>query len=76
MEKTELKKQIMSLTQDITFEYHGKSACINPWAADKFQVGFGDVAKTYTNIKYLIEDPLYDGKSLSQICEDLKIELV
>ena len=76
MEKTELKKQIMSLTQDITFEYHGKSACINPLAAEKFQVGFGDVAKTYTNIKDLIEDPLYDGKSLSQICEDLKIELV
>lgn len=76
MEKIELKKQIMSLTQDITFEYHGKFACINPWAADKFQVGFGDVAITYTNIKDLMEDPLYDGKSLSQICGDLKIELV
>lgn len=76
MEKTELKKQIMSLTQDVTFEYHGKSACINPWAEDKFQVGFGDVERTYTNIKELMEDPLYDGESLSKICSDLKIELV
>lgn len=76
MKRSELKKQILELTQDITFEYNGKSACINPWAADKFQVGFGDVEKTYTNIKDLMEDPLYDGASLSQICCDITIELV
>ena len=76
MRKAELKKQILSLTQDITFEYHGKSACINPWSEDKFEVGFGDIAKTYTDIEDLMNDPLYDGKTLSQICDKLNIELV
>ena len=43
MKKSELKRQILSLTQDITFDYHGKTACINPWSEDRFEVGFGDV---------------------------------
>lgn len=76
MKKSELKRQILSLTQDITFDYHGKTACINPWSEDRFEVGFGDTAKTYSSIKDLMDDPLYDGKSLSQICDQLNIELV
>lgn len=76
MKKSDLKKQILSLTQDITFDYHGKTACINPWSEDKFEVGFGDVAKIYSNIEDLMNDPLYGGKSLSQICNQLHIELV
>lgn len=76
MEKADLRKQILSLTQDITFEYNGKSACINPWAADKFLVGFGDAAKTYTDINDLLNDPFYDGNSLTEICDTLHIELV
>jgi len=76
MKRSELKKQILELTQDITFEYNGKSACINPWSVDKFQVGFGNVAKTYTDINDLMNDPFYDGNSLTEICDTLQIELV
>lgn len=76
MKKSELKRQILSLTQDITFDYHGKTACINPWSEDRFEVGFGDAARTYSSIEDLMNDPLYDGKSLLQICDQLNIELV
>lgn len=76
MEKEELKEQILSLTQDVTFEFHGKYACINPWSLDKFEVGFGEKSKTYDDINELMNDLFYDGEALSDICADLLIELV
>lgn len=76
MNKDDLIVQILSLTQDVTFVYNEKCACINPWNENKFEVGFGDIVKSYTDIDDLMNDPIYDGKTLSQICEKLDIELV
>ncbi len=74
MNKEKLKDLILSFCQDVIFQYHGENACINPYNKNKFEVGYGDKAKIYTDIDELMDDKFYDGKSLNQISESLDIE--
>ena len=50
MKPSDLKNLILSLTQDVVFEYDGAVACINPWNDQKFEVGYDNKVKTYDNI--------------------------
>lgn len=74
MKATDLKNLIGSLTQDVTFEYNGKYVCINPWSAEKFEVGYGDKIKTYNNLDELMDDKFFDGNSLNDICTIIEID--
>lgn len=73
MSKKELRELILSLTQDVIFEYDDVVACINPWNESKFEVGYDGKVKTYDNISDVMNDPFYHGKSLSEICEKINI---
>lgn len=74
MSPKKLKELILSLTQDVVFEYKGKYACINPWNPKKIEVGYGDEVKAYTDIEDVMNDKFYDGKSLMEISEQLNID--
>lgn len=73
MTKNELKEIIASLLDDVLFDYYGKHVCINPWSASKYVVGYGDTVKTYSSIEMLMEDELYDGKSLNKIASEISL---
>lgn len=73
MKSQDLKKLILSLSQDVVFTFNSKSACINPWNTKKFEVGFGDKSKTYSNIDDLMTDKFFDGYSLNEISESIEI---
>lgn len=74
MKPKDLKELILSLTQDVVFEYDGAVACINPWNEAKIEVGYDDNTKTYHNIDDVMNDPFYHGKSLQEISEQLSID--
>lgn len=57
MKSENLKALILSLTQDIVFEYDGGVACINPWNETRIEVGYDDKMKTYDNIDDVMSDP-------------------
>ena len=73
MTPDKFKTLIMSFTDDVVFSYRGKTACINPWNDKKYELGFGDVGKTYASIDELMSDPVFDGKSLNQIVGAIEI---
>lgn len=74
MKIDDLKKMILSLTQDITFEFEGEYACINPYNSKKIEVGYGEKVKTYSDIEGVMNDRFYHGKSLKDICSQLQID--
>ena len=74
MKPENLKELILSLTQDVVFEYDGSIACINPWNEAKIEVGYGDKVKTYDNIDDVMSDSFYHGKSLQEISEQINID--
>ena len=65
---------ILSLVQDVVFEYDNKTCCINPWSRTKFEVGYNDIVKIYTDIDDLMNDTIFDGRSLSDIADEIEIE--
>ncbi len=71
MKPKNLKDLILSLTQDVVFEYDGAVACINPWNETKIEVGYDHKLKTYDNIDDVMNYPIYHGKSLQEISEQL-----
>lgn len=74
MKPENLKELILSLTQDVIFEYDGAVACINPWNETRIEVGYDDKMKTYDNIDDVMSDPFYHGKSLQEISGQLNID--
>ena len=75
MTAIELRKRIESILTDVVFEYHGKAGCINPWNDHKFEVGFNnEIFRTYNNIEDVMKDPIYDGKCLNEIAEELDVD--
>lgn len=74
MKPKNLKDLILSLTQDVVFEYDGAVACINPWNETKIEVGYDDKMKTYDNIDDVMNDPMYHGKLLQEISDQLCID--
>lgn len=74
MKAKDLKNLILSLTQDVVFEYDGAVACINPWNESKIEAGYDNKVKTYNNIDDVMNDPFYHGKALVEIAETLNIE--
>lgn len=74
MKPKDLKKLILSLTQDVVFEYDGAVACINPWNEAKIEVGYDDSTKIYDDIDDVMNDPFYHGKSLQEISKQLNID--
>lgn len=50
----------------LDFPGHGM-IFINPWNAHKFELGYADITKTYSCIGDLMNDPIFDGKTLTKI---------
>lgn len=73
MRPDKLKDLILSLTQDVVFDYDGACACINPWNANKIEVGYDGKIKMYDNIDDVMNDHFYHGKSLQEISDQLDI---
>lgn len=71
MTTADLRNIILSFTNDVVFEYHGKVGCINPWHEHKFEACFNnETVRNYDSIDKLMSDPIYDGKCLNKIVED------
>lgn len=76
MKSNKLKNEITSCLCDICFDYHGKSACINPWNEHKIEVGFGDQVITFSAIEDLMSSKMFDGNSLYDICEKVDFQFI
>lgn len=74
MNKDELKALILSLNQDVVFEFKGKTACINPFNVNKFEVGYDEEIQTFHDIDTLMNDKFFAGMSLNQISEQIELQ--
>ncbi len=74
MNKEELKQYILSLATDITFEYKNQDGAICPFNSKYIVLSYGDIVVECNNIETVFTSEIFNGKSLNDICEDLKIE--
>ncbi len=70
----EIRNKIMSFTNDVLLDYPGHDAIfINPCSINKFIFSYEDIDKTYSSIDELMEDKIFNGKSLSEIAPMLTL---
>lgn len=74
MNADQLKDEILSLNSDIVFTYAGVNYCIIPFNANKFQLCLDDNVKEYHTIDDLFSDPVFSGKALADIAEQIILE--
>lgn len=72
MKAKKLKDWILSLTDDIEFEYSGISGSICPFSLDNISVTYAGKTKDYDNIDDVMSDNFFNGKSLNEISEQIE----
>ena len=74
MNAEDLKKWIIDLTDDITFEYEGKRGAICPFSLTDISVGYDGEEFDYTSIDEAMNTKFINGFSLNEIADKLDID--
>lgn len=72
MNVQDLKDWILSLAQDIEFEYAGHHGVVSPWNKHSFTLCYNGASKDYNDIDKLMSDATFNGLSLNQIAGELR----
>lgn len=70
----ELKKALTLEFCDIEFSFHGKDCGIEPIVENShatYNVWCDDMLKTFKSANEVLDSPMFDGKSLREIAEDI-----
>jgi len=73
MNAQSIKDLILSLTQDIEFNYNNVNGSIIPLSHDDISMSYGDTNKSYNDVDILLKDPFFNGKSLNEIAREIEI---
>ena len=71
MNTEKIKKIVLDSFSHVTFEYNGKSCGIVPFSSTEFDIWYGDKVETVDSIDRVMDTPIFDGKPLSDILNDI-----
>jgi len=75
---SDIKKRISECVTLFSFEYHGKSGNIDPYYLDgnkyEYLLFFDGNEKMVYDINTVMTEPFFDGKSLSEIVNEIEID--
>lgn len=72
MKLNDLKTRIYSLVSHVLFDYSGKPCGVDPLNHSHYDMWYGDEAITVDSIDSVMTTPFFDGKSLTQIFDDIE----
>ena len=74
MKKSDIiKERINELASHFTFEYQSLSCGVDPFSQNEFDLWCGDNNRTAKSIDEVMTTPFFNGKSLSEIADDIEI---
>ncbi len=73
MSLSDLKQEIESLVSFIGFTYKNADCGVDPISKECFYMHYGESTQTAENIEDVMNSPFFDGKSLSEIFNDIVI---
>lgn len=68
-----IKNRINEMCSHLTFEYNGVECGIDPLSIDEFDMWYGNKIFNAKSVEEVINYPLFDGKSLVDITDSIKI---
>lgn len=73
MKRHDLMELINSLEQDVEFSYNGVSGTICPFSQDDISLTYNGETVDVDSVEKAMREPFIDGRSLSDVCEELEI---
>ena len=73
-----LKNLILSCVNDVYFVFNGKKCGVSSQVDDyvpTYECWYGDKIKEYSNVDDLLNDLFFDGRSITDIIQDLEISI-
>lgn len=70
-----LRKCILEIVNDVGFCYKGKEYFITPHSEKSFTLRIDGAKKSYTDIDELLTDKVVDGKSISEMVNELDFDM-
>lgn len=67
----ETKNYLAKLTSHVTFEFNGCSCGVDPLSRNRFEMWYGQKAMTANSIDEVMNVKFFDGKSLTDIWDDI-----
>lgn len=74
MTADEIRSRINEMCSHFTFEYNGKDCGVDPLSRTRFDMWYGDIQYTAKNIDEVMNTSIFEGKSLSEIPNDIKVD--
>lgn len=74
LDREKLRNRISSLCTHILFEYEGRNCGIDPISKKEIDVWFGDDFMTCRSVDEVMSAPVFGGKSLGEISEEVTEE--
>lgn len=71
MAADKLKAQIASMASHVLFSYNGVDCGVDPLAPDHFDMWYGDESITVDSIDAVMSTPFFEGRTLSDIAQDI-----
>ena len=68
-----IKERINELASHFTFEYKNTACGVDPFSENDFDLWCGDNNMTAKSIDEVMTTPFFNGKSLSEIADDIEI---
>ena len=73
MTADKIKSRISETASHFTFDFNNKACGVDPFTATKFNMWCGDNNITVNSIDDVMNHPFFDGKCLTDICNDITI---
>lgn len=74
MTPDKIKNRLLEFCTLIGFDYKGKRGGVDPFNPHEFDIFYGDEMLTVSSIEEVMTTPLFDGKSLNDIYNDIEID--
>ena len=74
MTPDKLRAEIDTGMYDMEFEYKGVHGAICPFSRTNISIAYGDEEKTLDSVDAVMNEPFFDGKSLSEICDGIEFD--
>ncbi len=71
---TEIHNRLLEFATAFTFDYKNKHGGVDPFNDTEFDMWYGDTLITVCSIDEVMNTPIFDGKSLTDIVDEIDID--
>lgn len=68
----QIYNRLLEMCTHILFDYNGHNCGIDPLSKTTIDMWYGDIACTVSSVDEAMNYPLFNGKTINEISEDIK----